>query len=457
MLAARGQENLAFNRQNNATVKQHGQGPSARYPKTPLKVPLNDENATHVVGGAKGILNSRARGNENAMTSKGTKAVNKSNFVTPMGPRTRPVLGDKTTNAKAQGAQTGNGKGTAREIEKSQKKTPGTSRVKQKQLQVHAEETDPVSEEEVEYCPPKPKDLPYESDVFPDGVLTFDALKPENMFKGYYNHYFNPVDEHGVSRSDRELEERTKKALEEGDRRIKEEMENLDWSIDGESELGKPGGKKATLPTKDTAKGAIPKPTLTRKAPSTIRSRNAAEALAIDDGTKSLQRKATKPVVPRQPLKKKTTPFSTQALRPNRFQNMQTPSVARRASSGLKGIEANSRTTIGYSKGRATAAALAKGTQKPSKPAPKSAAPRSGTVLSNESGKTITPKRFANQQSEAAAEDQEWRERVPFLSIFNAEDAPNEDDDFDLLAGGLPPSMLDEEDEEDEFELKLAD
>ena len=61
--------------------------PGARYPKTPLKVPLNDENAAHVVGGAKGNLTGRARGNENALTTKSGKKglVDKSSFVTPMG------------------------------------------------------------------------------------------------------------------------------------------------------------------------------------------------------------------------------------------------------------------------------------------------------------------------------------------------------------------------------------
>ena len=71
---------------NQDTLRQlQPKTPGARYPKTPIKVPLNDENAAHVVGGAKGNLTGRSRGNENALTSKAVKGFDKSNFVTPMG------------------------------------------------------------------------------------------------------------------------------------------------------------------------------------------------------------------------------------------------------------------------------------------------------------------------------------------------------------------------------------
>lgn len=85
MLAARDQENLAFSHQNGAALKQQqGQAKRQLQPKTPgaIKVPLNDENAA---GGAKSILGGRTRGNENALTSKGIKGLNKSNLATPSG------------------------------------------------------------------------------------------------------------------------------------------------------------------------------------------------------------------------------------------------------------------------------------------------------------------------------------------------------------------------------------
>lgn len=88
MLAARDQENLVFNRRSSAahSKQQHQakrqQTPGARFAKTPLKVPLNDENETHLIGGAKSVLKGRTGGNENTLTSKG-KGLSKVNIATP--------------------------------------------------------------------------------------------------------------------------------------------------------------------------------------------------------------------------------------------------------------------------------------------------------------------------------------------------------------------------------------
>lgn len=93
MLAAhKDQENLAFSHQAGAAAKQQQQQqnqgfrtlqpktPGARYPKTPLKIPLNDENATHGLGG-KSVL--RPKNNNENITTLGKGG--KSNFVTPLG------------------------------------------------------------------------------------------------------------------------------------------------------------------------------------------------------------------------------------------------------------------------------------------------------------------------------------------------------------------------------------
>ena len=88
MLAAhRDQENLVLHQAAGGKSLAQGKGqlqpktPGARYPKTPLKVPLNDENAVHVLGG-KSVLGgrSKAAGNEQ-MTVKGKQL----GPVTPMG------------------------------------------------------------------------------------------------------------------------------------------------------------------------------------------------------------------------------------------------------------------------------------------------------------------------------------------------------------------------------------
>ncbi|KAI0547315.1 hypothetical protein F4679DRAFT_372414 [Xylaria curta] len=441
MLAARGQENLAASHQHGAALKQQqGQTsrqlapktPGAKYSKTPMRVPLNDENGAR------------------AMTFKGG---DKANFATPMTQRARAVLGDKTTNAKAKGLQPVNVKSAVRDIEQSQVKLQNTVRPKQREphvetqkLQVHAEETDPLSEDEIEYCPPKPKDLPYESDVFPDGVLTFEALKPENKMKGYYQYYFNPIGEDGLSQRDRQLQEETRKAIKEGERLIKEDLDNFEWSAKAELASDIKPVKKAPTASK------LPAP---RRALSTVRSRTVANVLSMDDTTKSMQRKVAKTSELSKPPPKKSSPFAMPTSRTSRPGSSQLPSAPKKSASEF---DATSRTTIGYNKGRATASLLTRTRA----PRPASASthrggiPRSDTTLSNDSDTTITPARYAHRQAAAAAdEDLAWRERVPFLSIFKPDVDCDDDEDDVLGIKNKTPAFLDDDDEE--FELKLVD
>ena len=90
MLAARDQENLVHGHQAAVASKPLNQGTRqlapktpGNLPKTPFKVPLNDENAAGLAGGKKG---GRAfgKGPVNKM-SGGEKASLTDKFVTPMG------------------------------------------------------------------------------------------------------------------------------------------------------------------------------------------------------------------------------------------------------------------------------------------------------------------------------------------------------------------------------------
>ncbi|KAH8198858.1 hypothetical protein TruAng_006966 [Truncatella angustata] len=463
MLAARDQENLVARHHSGTALKQQQNGQlGTRYPKTPINIPLNDENAGHLKG-AKSVLGNRTKGNENAMASKGFKGQDKSNFVTPMQPRNRAVLGDKTTNAKAQALQTVNVKSAIKEIQMSKGKAPTTVKPKQKQPQVetqklliHAQVEDPLSEEEPEYCPPRPKDLPYESDVFPDGVLTFDMLKPENRMKGFYQYYFDPIGEDGVSKSEREEREATRKALEEADRKIKEDFDNFEWpsvqdEIDEANNVKPLKSKPTTLTTAQSKAKEVRLATATRRPLSSLTSRTAASALTMDDATKSLQRRTLKPVLA--PVaRKKAASFTIPRLTGNKSAVPQPPAVRR---TPMANIEANSRTTLGYNKGRAAASALLSGTTRPgakrapSPFKPKAAGlPRSATTASTDSDMTITPSRFAKTLIPASVDDELWKERVPFLSIFHPED---DDDDCDFAGGPLP------ELEDDDFQMQLPE
>ncbi|CAM1508504.1 Fc.00g053520.m01.CDS01 [Cosmosporella sp. VM-42] len=231
MLAAhRDQENLVHSRQ--VTSKQQAKTPGARFPKTPSRYPQRDENAPTAFAGKTGLDGARKFGGDKTVM-KGTQQA----FTTPMG-QTRAPLGNKTTNAKARNVQATGGKGMVKEIKRTQTKPTTTQKPKHRsadlapidfkdgtKLRVHDKEEEP------EYAPPRPKDLPYESDVLPRGMLTFEGLKRENVLKGYYQHFCNPVDDKGVSKEDREFEQTMKKVMAKAEERNQKVLDELSWNI----------------------------------------------------------------------------------------------------------------------------------------------------------------------------------------------------------------------------------
>lgn len=93
MLAARDQENLVHGHQAIAALKPLNQStklppktPGNKAPKTPFKVPLNDENnVTDLEAGKKG-LRANGRGKENlAVEGKKGGISDKNAFITPLG------------------------------------------------------------------------------------------------------------------------------------------------------------------------------------------------------------------------------------------------------------------------------------------------------------------------------------------------------------------------------------
>lgn len=91
MLAGRDQENLVHGHQAAAAAKPLNKGvkqlplktPGNKPAKTPIRIPLNDENGGTVFGGGKKVA---GKGNENTIfgASKGGGLESKA-FVTPMG------------------------------------------------------------------------------------------------------------------------------------------------------------------------------------------------------------------------------------------------------------------------------------------------------------------------------------------------------------------------------------
>ena len=169
MLAARDQENLTYVHQAAGAAKPLNQGlrqappktPGNKAPKTPFKLPLNDENGIGGIGSLKGGLKVIGKGNENATAGKKGGLGNQNVFVTPMAQKSRAPLGMKTTNAKAKGIQTPAPPKNADLGEKNQK---SVSARKSKPRISHAEMTkiDLLADTEldgrdIEYMPPKIK------------------------------------------------------------------------------------------------------------------------------------------------------------------------------------------------------------------------------------------------------------------------------------------------------------
>jgi len=94
MLAAKDQENLVHGHQQAAASKPLNQStrgippktPRNKYPKTPLKINLNDENEPAGFGGGKSVLGTKGKGLENLVTGGRNGATfDKNAFITPMG------------------------------------------------------------------------------------------------------------------------------------------------------------------------------------------------------------------------------------------------------------------------------------------------------------------------------------------------------------------------------------
>lgn len=84
MLAARDQENLVHGHHQAAASKplnQNAKTSGNKYPKTPLKIPLQDENAPGGFGGK----SAKGKGLEGFATGKKGTTFDKNAFVTPMG------------------------------------------------------------------------------------------------------------------------------------------------------------------------------------------------------------------------------------------------------------------------------------------------------------------------------------------------------------------------------------
>lgn len=300
---------------------------------------------------------------------------------------------------------------------------------------MHAD-SGPLQEDEVEYCPPPAKDIPYESDIIPRNGMTFEGLKPENMLRGYYDHYYNPVNDEGVHIRDIEVEEQRQRDLKKLDEQVDKDMDEFDWSIEDVPETktlkAKMSLSTAMDSTQTTAK-AIRKPVLREtRPPPTLAARKAASTLAMSSRPAVATRK------PMAPPPARTGPSS---LNPLKRRVQPQPSVTRESSTERATAVAASRSTLGYSKGRSFSSAIQGSTKTPATRPPRTLQ-RSVSTASTASDSTITPARFAQSQAKV----EEPLKRLEFLSIFDGDD----EDDGNLLGGGPLPVV-----DDDDFQLDV--
>ncbi|KAK8158870.1 hypothetical protein BKA80DRAFT_311743 [Phyllosticta citrichinensis] len=381
------QENLAAAHRNAAAAKPLNQGikayagaktPANKPPKTPFKVPLNDENGATKAG--KNLLRTGAKGGENHLVPTGKKLgapADNSAFVTPAGPRNRAPLGMKTTNARAKAFVTPAPKtvepGSAKTGARNSAPRLQRSKVKVHQAspQAHASQHE---ERDVEYMPAPEVPLRDDPEDWPSD-MKYPMFEGKNLMRGVWETYYDPVDDNGVHLSDkREAEQRAKqdardeilvaKSIEKTLGPLTpQEREAFGFPPISEAEDIKPksssrpatatGGVKATGGVR-TAPRTRPQSALANSKPANLTSRNAVSALSSTDNSTASMRAANA----RSRSAISNLPSSTTQKRPTTSSSSSTstsnPPARHQAATAL------SRNTLGYGKGRALAPSVRK-------------------------------------------------------------------------------------------------
>lgn len=326
MFASRAnQENVIYEQQTAAAAKPLNQGvkglapktPSNKPPKTPFKVPLNDENTAFAAGKTGG------KAKQDGLFGEGKSGkVDKDAFVTPAGPRNRAPLGNKTTNAKATAFQT-----PAPPTQEKPSAKQSSPRMRRAKIKVHEAETitqhDDQEEPDIEYMPPREVPLPDYPDDWPHD-RTYPQFEGANLTRGWWSEFAPKNDPEELS----DFEEKINQ-LKERERREKAQQ-----------------AKKST-PAKTTALQKTSRDPLTAKAPQTLKAKHAASALANTT---------------RAPVPSFAAPTSTsQSRMPSSISSKKSTGASKTpvapGNSRHNAARAASNSTLGYSKGRAVSGA----------------------------------------------------------------------------------------------------
>ncbi|KAL6156292.1 hypothetical protein ACJQWK_09859 [Exserohilum turcicum] len=277
----------------------------------------------------------------------------------------RAPLGMKTTNAKSKAFAT-----PAPLSAKTQKLSP---RLRRPKVKVHQPEAAQESEDdvpEVEYMPPK--EIPLEDDM--DEILprnwTMPKISEQDMVRGIWQAYHNPIEDDGRTREQRKFEEEIHRDRKQRDEQFEKAFASQMAKDD--AEMREYYGIKEPEATKPATSVPVLRKALT--GPSTIRARSAAAALSSAKPSYAAPTVAAKSRVP------------TGLISGRKGAKTPTELTASRQASAA----AASKSTIGYAQGRAGRAAPA--ARKPlsnvTKPAPFSAMSRPASATHNRSAST---------------------------------------------------------------------
>lgn len=332
----------------------------------------------------------------------------------------------KTTNAKTKAFKTpcpADGK----DLDKNQpiplssvRRPKKVSHAETVKLEIHGDDAGPLDVPDVEYAPPKPVELPYESDVFPDGSLDYSMFQGKNLMRGFQQHFSNPIDENGISKKQKEHEDDIAKALREGEAKILKAMEEQDWSV---------GDVPETWPEHKQPKKAS---TIVKKPSTTLTARKAVSALSMSSRPTTAQSKSSTTTTSA-PRPKFPTSFARNA---KPFPSITpTDESAKRHAAAV----ATSRTTIGYTKGRVTS-----GVVRPplnSNPISRSSSSVSTASFYSQNSNSVAARSSRNRDHEDVLKD------LPFLKAFDREG--------DEGLGGALNDVFGVEDDEEEFVMTL--
>ncbi|KLJ10668.1 hypothetical protein EMPG_13942 [Blastomyces silverae] len=416
MLAARDQENLVHAHQTAAAAKPLNQStrqlqpktPGNRAPKTPFKLPLNDENNPLAFGGGRKTGKANNGQNENLLLRPGKDTIAGGNaFVTPMAPRSRAPLGMKTTNAKANAFQTpAPPLGTSKPA-KTAKRPSTTRKLKQSAPEIQPGQSRAVTVEntqedvpDIEYMPPKPTPLPDPPEDIPYNE-DFPQFKGKNFTRGWHKLFVDEeVGEDGLTRKEREMRAEQEAYDKRMDALIQEQVDNMELlGINVRQFPDEPCAEEvaAEIMRKREMRQQPAKRVIVDRSISTVKSRTAARMLSQQS------RPTIVPAMPKpKPKPKPKIRFSSGFVRPTKQQQEQrqqkqqkqqkqqptpsNPSTMRHAAA-----TASSRTTVGYSRGRRVSSSLR---QKTAGTTTTTTTTRQATSSSNNPADILSPAKY---------------------------------------------------------------